>query len=330
MAQRKIHVVINPAAGQDAPILNTVNRVFQECDVEWGVSVTQKSGDALQQTRRAVESGAAVVAAYGGDGTVAEVASGLVGTKTLLAILPGGTANVMSIELGIPADLTLACRIACDPHSVVRHVDMGQVNKRWFILRIGVGFEASMVEDADRNLKDKFGVLAYIWSAVQNLAQPQIARYHLRIDGNEIESEGLTCIIANSTNLGQAGVNLVPNSSVSDGLLEVIVVQQASLRALFDILGSITGIKQMQIEDSGMDMSKLNVQIQQNLQYWQGKEVSVVTEPAQMVQVDGEVLGKVAIECKVVPEAVGVLTPSLPDPDTNPQQISKDEPKAKA
>src|SRR6478752_6280044 len=104
MAHRKIHVVINPVAGQDTPILNVVNRVFQESDVEWDVSITKKSGDALKQTRQAVKDGADVVAAYGGDGTVAEVASGLVRTKTLLAILPGGTANVMSIELGIPTD----------------------------------------------------------------------------------------------------------------------------------------------------------------------------------------------------------------------------------
>jgi YegS/Rv2252/BmrU family lipid kinase len=327
MAHRKIHVVINPVAGQDTPILNIVNRVFQESDVEWDVSITKKSGDALKQTRQAVNDGADVVAAYGGDGTVAEVASGLVRTKTLLAILPGGTANVMSIELGIPTDLTQACRIACDPHSVVRPVDLGRVNKRWFILRVGVGFEATMVEGADRELKDRFGVLAYLWSAVQNLVQPQIAHYQLNIDGHEFESEGLTCIIANSTNLGQAGVNLVPNASVSDGLLDVIVVQQASLRSLFDILGSITGMKQMQVEDKNIDISKVNVQIQQNLQYWQGKKISIVTEPVQTVQFDGEVLGKVAIECKVVPEAVGVLTPLLPASGENPQQTSKDEPK---
>lgn len=330
MAQRKIQVIVNPVAGQDTPVLNIVNRVLQEYDVEWDVSVTKKGGDALQQAQQAVKNGADIVAAYGGDGTVAEVASGLVGTKTRLAILPGGTANVMSIELGIPRDLAEACRIACDPQSVLRQVDMGQVNKRWFILRVGVGFEASMVDNADRNLKDKFGVLAYLWSAVQNLTQPEIAHYQLRIDGKEIESDGLTCIIANSTNLGQAGVNLVPNASVSDGLLDVIVVQQASLHALFDVLGSITGMKQMQPEDNSIDVSQFNSQIQQNLQYWQGKEISVITQPAQTVQFDGEVLGKEAIECTVVPDAVRVLTPALPDPGTNPQRVLKDEPKAEA
>ena len=117
-----------------------------------------------------MENGTDGVAAYGGDGTVAEVASGLVDTNTSLAVLPGGTANIMSVELGIPIDLTQACHIACDPHSLVRQVDMGQVNDHWFILRVGL--EATMVATADRSLKDKLGVFAYRWSAVQNLCQP--------------------------------------------------------------------------------------------------------------------------------------------------------------
>jgi diacylglycerol kinase (ATP) len=325
MAQHKIHVVINPAAGQDTPVLGILNKVFQECDVDWDVSITKKAGDALQQTLQAVENGADVVAAYGGDGTVAEVASGLVGTETSLAILPGGTANVMSVELGIPIDLTLACQIACDPNSVVLPVDMGKVNDQWFILRVGVGFEATMVENADRNLKDKFGVLAYLWSAVQNLAQPEIAHYQLKIDGNEVECEGLTCIIANSTNLGQAGVNLVPNSSVSDGLLDVIVVQQASLRALLDVLGSITGLKQVQVEENSEVISNFNMQIQQNLQYWQGKDVTLVANPLQTVQFDGEMLGKVAIQCNVVPQAVRILTPAAAANGANLNQTQKDK-----
>lgn len=308
MPQRKVHVVVNPAAGQDVPVLGTLNTVFQIYEVDWNVSITKKAGDAREQARQAVENGADVVAVYGGDGTVAEVASGLVDTDVAMAVLPGGTANVMSIELGIPIELTEACHVACDPKSTIRQVDMGQVNGQWFILRVGMGFEAAMVATADRNLKDKFGVLAYLWSAVQNLSQPQLARYQLRIDGNEIEREGLTCIIANSSNLGQTGVNLIPNSSVSDGLLDVVVVNTANLSALFDILGSITGLKEVPVEDKMV--RELDMHIQQNLHYWQGKEISLSANPAQTVQYDGEVLGKVAIECKVAPGAVRVLTPS--------------------
>jgi diacylglycerol kinase family enzyme len=114
--------------------------------------------------------------------------------------------------------------------------------------------------------------------------------------------------------MGQTGVNLVPGASVSDGLLDVVVVQQANLRALFDILGSITGMKQVQAENTSDETNSLNMQMQQNLRYWQGKEVALIAEPEQSVQYDGEVLGKVGIKCNVIPQAVHVLTPALVQP----------------
>jgi len=292
-----------------------LNRVFAEAKVDWDISLTKAAGDAKRQAQEAVKQGADVVAVYGGDGTVAEVASGLVGSTVPLAILPGGTANVLSVELGIPADLLQACQLACNPDALVRPIDMGKVNEHLFILRVGVGFEAAMVEQADRELKDKYGVLAYLWSAMQNLYKPEIAQYQLTIDGKQIEVEGLTCMIAKSGNMGQAGLNLLPNINVSDGLLDVIVIQQASLRAFFELFGSVVGLKQVQSgeipRNPPADLPPASTdQTPQSFQYWQAKRVSLVTQPPQTVQYDGEILGKVALECEIVPHAITVLTPN--------------------
>ncbi len=105
---QRIQVIINPRAGQDMAILSVMNEAFQAADVRWDVSITNQAGDATRYARLAVEAGVDLVAAYGGDGTVMEVASGLVGSAVPLAILPGGTANVLSVELGIPGDLAAA------------------------------------------------------------------------------------------------------------------------------------------------------------------------------------------------------------------------------
>ena len=78
---KRIHVVINPASGQDQYILNTINRVFHEAGIAWEVSITQKSGDASRFAAKAAVEGVDVVAAYGGDGSVMEVAEGLMGTE---------------------------------------------------------------------------------------------------------------------------------------------------------------------------------------------------------------------------------------------------------
>ncbi len=98
---KRVRVIINPAAGQDEPVLGILNSVFHPAGVEWDVAITLKAGDAKRFAQQAVEEGIEVVAVYGGDGTVAEVASGLIGSEVPLAIFPGGTANVMSVELGI-------------------------------------------------------------------------------------------------------------------------------------------------------------------------------------------------------------------------------------
>ncbi len=127
---RQIHVIINPVSGRPQPILSTLNAVFREAKVKWDVSITHESGDARRAASTAAAQGVDVVAVYGGDGTVLEAATGLLGTTTPMAILPGGTANVLSVELGIPHDLAAATRIAGSEDSPVRKVDMGQSGER--------------------------------------------------------------------------------------------------------------------------------------------------------------------------------------------------------
>ena len=102
---KKIHVIINPASGQPQPILNRLNDVFHPAGVHWDISITQQGGDATRFARQAIADGADVVAVYGGDGTVMEVAQAVMGGDVPMAILPGGTANLMSVEMGIPKNL---------------------------------------------------------------------------------------------------------------------------------------------------------------------------------------------------------------------------------
>ena len=93
-----------------------------------------------------------------------------------MAILPGGTANLMSVELGIPKDLTQAAQIIVDPGSVVRYVDMGQVGNQRFMLRVGIGFAGEKVKIADRELKDKWGILAYSIAGLKALKTTPVAQ----------------------------------------------------------------------------------------------------------------------------------------------------------
>ncbi len=308
---KKIHVVINPAAGNDTPILNVLNTVFLENEVEWHASITHKAGDARQAARQAVQEGADVVAAYGGDGTVTEVASGLFGSEVPLAILPGGTANVLARELAIPLRLMDAARLACGVESKIDRIDLGKMGEHIFLLRVGIGFEAAMVEQADRTLKENFGVLAYLWSALQNLRDPAIAHYRLLLDGEVVECSGFACTIANSGNLGLPGLQLSTAISVRDSLLDVIVVEEASIRSLTEVLGQIFNKQAIAAQPEETSDQNYSEQIQSSLRHWQAKKISLWMEPSQVIQHDGEIMKsvKMPLEISVIPQALGVVVP---------------------
>ena len=304
MRKRLIQIIANPGAGQDGLNLKTVQSVLAEYDVDWDIGITKQAGDAQRQARKAAKAGVDVVAIFGGDGSVAEAATGLAGTRAALAILPGGTANVMSVELGIPGNIEDALRVAADPKSDLRAVDLGTVNKRKFVLRVSLGLEAAMVAGADREAKERFGVFAYLWSAVQNLSQAQPAHYRLTIDGEKVETEGLTCIVANSGNMGQAGLNLIPGIAVDDGLLDVIVIGQEKLKGFFAAAGSILGLASVQTEEHTARYSELGQEMRSTIQYWQAKEVTVTSSPRQRIQSDGELLNGTRVRCTIEPGAL--------------------------
>jgi YegS/Rv2252/BmrU family lipid kinase len=292
---KRVQVIINPTAGQDQPILGVLNRVFHEAGIAWDVSITNQAGDARRLAKAAVADGVDVVAAYGGDGTLMEVASGLIGTSVPLAIFPGGTANVLSLELGISSDLAEASALVCDEKCAVVPIDMGQLGEeQYFILRVGTGLEADMVEGADRELKNRLGTLAYALSALQAIQNPTLSRYRLTIDGRQEESEGIACLICNSGNLGRAGITLSSAVSVRDGLLDVFVLQQANLANLLALTRDVL----TQAEPTTAA-----------LQHWQGREITLAAQPSQTVQADGEVLGQTPITARILPGAVRVIVP---------------------
>jgi diacylglycerol kinase (ATP) len=290
---RSIHVIINPISGQPQPILYTLNSVFHAANVDWDVSVTHKSGDARRAAQAAVARGVDVVAVYGGDGTVLEAATGLLGTTTPLAILPGGTANVMSVELGIPHDLAAAAQIACREDSPARKVDLGQSGERYFIQRIGIGLDADKVNHATRELKQKYGKLAYSIGWLQAVHESPIARYTLQLDGRKVEGEGVTCHIANSGSVGVPGLVLLREISVSDGLLDVLLVRDASIGSALSLASLAAG-------------HPVNPDA---FHHWQVREVSVTTDVPQRVHADGEMWADTPLSVQVVPGAVSILTP---------------------
>ncbi len=288
-----LQIIINPAAGQNQPILNTFNDVFQPLELVWDVSITHGPGDAHRLAEQAVQAGVDIVGAYGGDGTVAEVSTALAGTDMPLAIFPGGTGNVLARELGIPQALEQSAGLLATDYAV-RRVDLGRVGDKAFLVTVTSGIFAEMIRRADRDMKDRFGMMAYALSGVQALtATPQV-RYQLTIDGQQVESEGVACLVANCVNFRVGGISMSPTIDLQDGKLDVVVIRGTDLQSLLAVVAGAV---------------KPDRQILDPIQHWRGKEITLKVDPPQAISYDGELLDPGPLHISVLPEAVRVIVP---------------------
>jgi YegS/Rv2252/BmrU family lipid kinase len=298
---RQIAVIINPMAGlkdEAERIIRTYCDALPDCAIRF--HFTEGSGDARKFAYDAARDGAALVVAYGGDGTITEVADGLRETGVPMAILPGGTANVMSVELGIPLRLEAALDLAFIGPNQPRWVDMGLIDQQPFLLRAGIGYEAEFSATAPRAAKRERGRLAYFEHALNRLRKLRPARYVITTDGEMHVVRGITCMICNSAHIGVGSLQLVYQSSVSDGLLDVIVIESLSLRSLLRLaLGVLRGVL------PGREGAAPTVH------HWQAKQVVVEFRPRQLVAYDGEKLKHARrVSAQVIPQAVQIIVPA--------------------
>jgi diacylglycerol kinase (ATP) len=180
-----------------------------------------KSRKAPKRARQALDEGAEVIFVWGGDGTVQRCIDALAGTKAVLAILPAGTANLLATNLKIPKDLATAVQIGLTGDR--RALDTGSVNGEHFAVMAGAGFDARMIADADRGLKDRLGRAAYLYTGARNLRAPRV-KAAVKVDGTPFFKGPVSCVLVG--NVGQliGGVSAFDGARPDDGLLELGVV----------------------------------------------------------------------------------------------------------
>ncbi len=288
-----IHFILNPASGQDEPILSYINDVFAGSEIKWDISVTKEKGDAR---RFAIEQVGKtdLIAVYGGDGSVSEVSGGLINSQTPLAIIAGGTANVMAKELGMPIDTIEALGLLRDGSFSFKEIDMGTANDVPFILRVNFGILADMVSNTDRELKNSIGQLAYGVSTIQTINKAEAVKYFLEIDGIKVEEEGVALTITNSGNIGIKDFKILPDISISDGFLDVVLLNSVDLVSLVKVAGST-------LFQTSSDI----------LKHWKCKEIKITTEnPVSWICDDFE-QNNDHVHIKISPSLLRVLVPEF-------------------
>lgn len=274
MKPRNIHVIINPSSGRPNPILHTISSVFKNYDdLKWDITVTHPNrlNDQIQD---ALDKSIDAVFVYGGDGTVSAVCNQLKGKNIPMGILPGGTANIMAMEMGLLQPMEKTLHAYLKGEAQVLDVDVAVMNDQLFILRLGWGFEAETMLGAPSDIKANIGVLAYMFSGLKALLKTKPIQYQLTIDDEEHDLEGLSLIVANSANLGFPNVSILPGIKVTDGKLDVLLVRAMDIERLKEL----TRNKKMAKKDYGL------------FQHWTAQKIHVRTSKKQHIQCDGEII----------------------------------------
>jgi len=185
-----------------------------------------KSRKAPPQVKRAVEEGADLVFAWGGDGMVQRCVDVLAGSPVSLAIVPAGTANLFATNLGIPIDIEQAVDLGLRGER--RRLDLGCFNGERFAVMAGAGFDAVMIRDAGGGVKKRFGRAAYVWTGSEHLRSKPF-RAAIKVDGTPWYKGKASCILLG--NLGRlfGGVEVFEDARYDDGKLEVGVVTAEGL-----------------------------------------------------------------------------------------------------
>jgi diacylglycerol kinase (ATP) len=222
--KKRVRFIINPHSGVRKRI-NLENVIAQKLDnnlFEYEIAYTEYAGHATDLAAEAVSDGCEIVVAVGGDGSVNEVAKSLIGTDTILGILPAGSGNGFAMYLGWGRDIPSVLRRFST--AKVETIDTGLMNDRPFVNLAGVGFEASVVFNT-RNAP-KRGMQGYIKGFFNQLFSYKFKTYHIKVDNHTYETEALTITVANAPMYGYNFV-VAPLAKYNDGKLEVVVFKKA-------------------------------------------------------------------------------------------------------
>jgi len=291
--------ILNPHAGHNRrrPGLRQQLREFAAAGPsEAVVEVTEGPGHARELATAAVQAGAEVVAAVGGDGTMNEVAQGLLGAPAALALVPCGSGNGLALHLRIPRSLTGALRLAADPDAAVREIDSGEVAGLPFFNAMGIGLDAEISRRFNRLTRR--GLPAYLragWGAWQERRPVQCT---LEVGSERRALSALLVSVLNSDQYGNHA-RVAPGAEVDDGELDLVAVTATGLLRVARLmphlfLGSL---------DSSVP----------GLLRRSARRFALVRPAAGPLHTDGEVHpGPARLEVVIRPRSLRVLVPGVP------------------
>ncbi|WP_310833669.1 YegS/Rv2252/BmrU family lipid kinase [Aetokthonos hydrillicola] len=301
--KRSACLIFNPVAGQSdsEQDLEKIQAILSP-EIDLDIQLTTKEVGAKELAEAAVKRGVSAIIASGGDGTLSAAAGAVVGTDIPFGIISRGTANAFAAALEIPDTIEAACEVILQGGT--RTIDAAYCNDLPMVLLTGIGFEAETVDKADREAKNRFGVLAYIIAGFQQLRSFETFDVEIETDDKIIKASAAAVTVANAAPptsvLAQGPAAII----VDDGLLDLTIVapanKAAAIAATFHLFQTASTGNSVERDDIG---------------YMQAKKFKITTDPPQKVVVDGEIVGSTPVSIECIPAAFKIFVPTLQQDD---------------
>jgi YegS/Rv2252/BmrU family lipid kinase len=284
--------IVNPRSGTDRvkAIADAIDSVFEGRRNEIELRYTEYAGHGTLLAREAAAAGAQAVIAVGGDGSVRDIAKGLMGSEAVLGIVPKGSGNGLARSLGIPLRLENALRVIATGRT--RSIDVGYANEELFLSNAGAGFDALIARAFAASRRR--GLRAYSWLVTKHLWQYRAPEWQISADGKEWTERAFMINVANGAQLGY-NFKIAPLARPDDGYLDLTIV-----RHFPKVLGGGIALRAFR---GAIHKSSF-------VQHLRARDITIAHPELRLMQTDGD-----AHECgpslrfRIVPGALRVLVP---------------------
>jgi diacylglycerol kinase (ATP) len=290
----RLAIIANPVAGGGRSYKAIRRCAEQWSNPDWEIEIltTCDQNHAGLLARQLLARPPDILAVCGGDGTINEVASAVPDPPFPVAILPAGTANVLAREFGLPLHPVRALQIALKRN--VRRVDLGVLKSdvtRRFLFVAGIGFDAYAAAWVPSGLKKKLGIAAYAIAIVECLRKYPFPEFQVILDGRGIAAT--SCLVCNARTYG-GDLVFCPDADMSDGLLDILILRTRSriglacllIRAWFHKPGTREWMHRLR-----------------------GKNLRIEGSTEVLIQVDGELAGRIPADISLAPTRFPLITP---------------------
>ena len=265
-------IVLNPASGRgkggrlEAELCARLDQVAPQ---SWSLVKTTAKGDAARCIQELTALGCTRIASAGGDGTLTECLEALMPTDIPLGVIPLGTGNDFGRQIGVR---TLSEGLDALVSGQVILADVGEANGKPFLDTIACGFDSAVGQRVNEGFRHLKGTAAYIGAVVSTLRTYKCSDMEVEVDGEVRRGRAMLCAVCNCRSYG-GGLNVAPNASIADGLLDVVIVQEMS-KARF--------LMQFPKVFKGTHLGLPEVKS------WKAREVSIQSDPPIRWMRDGE------------------------------------------